>query len=218
MLASLEQTQQTQRTLLAGLPHDLKGPMARMALRIEMTDDEPLKIGLQRDLNDMRHMTEQLLAFLRGQDSSRLQRKRMRLDVWLQAQCTERQALGQDVRLKGGPMVEVIADESALQRLFNNLVDNALSHGQPPVEVSLERSEARWVTWVVSDHGLGLSADHYDRAFEPFERVDAARSRSGNVGLGLSLVKGIAIAHGGSVKLAAHTSGGLSVHVRLPLA
>ena len=219
MLASLAQTQQTQQTLLAGLPHDLKGPMARMALRIEMTQDEQLKAGLQRDLNDMQHMTEQFLDFLRGQDPSRLQRQALRLDHWLQAQVTDRQQLGQDVTLLGTvPAVDINADKAALQRLLDNLIDNALTHGCAPVEIGLTFEDPGFVLLTVSDHGPGLSTDQQERAFQPFERLDAARSRSGNVGLGLSLVKGIAMAHGGSVRLSAHASGGLSVHVRLPLA
>ena len=219
MLAALAQTQQTQQTLLAGLPHDLKGPMARMALRIEMTDDAQIKEGLKRDLNEMRQMTEQLLDFLRGQDPSRLQRQQLRLDRWLEEQCTDRKKLGQDVRLMGQPpIIDINADESALKRLFSNLIDNALTHGQAPVEVRLELADTGFVRLSVSDHGPGLPADQHERAFQPFERMDAARSRTGNVGLGLSLVKGIAMAHGGSVRLSAHASGGLTVEVRLPLA
>lgn len=219
MLESLAQTQQTQQTLLAGLPHDLKGPMARMALRIEMTDDEDLKTGLKRDLAEMGHMTEQLLDFLRGQDVSRLQRASMRVDRWLEEQVSERVKLGQDVHLLGElPAITIHADQVALQRLLNNLLDNALTHGKPPVEVGLEHADRGFVCLSVSDHGSGLQPDQYERAFKPFERIDAARSRSGNVGLGLSLVKGIAIAHGGSVTLSSHVMGGLTVQVRLPLA
>lgn len=219
MLDSLAQTQQTQQTLLAGLPHDLKGPMARMALRIEMTDDQALKAGLIKDLADMRHMTDQFLDFLRGQDVSRLSRLRMRLDRWIEEQVSERNKLGQDVHLLGEvPAMEICADQAALERLLNNLIDNAFNHGQPPVEVRLAHADKGFVCLSVSDHGMGLQPEHHDRAFKPFERIDAARSRSGNVGLGLSLVKGIAIAHGGSVFLSAHASGGLTVQVRLPLA
>lgn len=219
MLDSLAQTRQTQQTLLAGLPHDLKGPMARMALRIEMSEDQALKMGLERDLSEMRHMTEQLLDFLRGQDVSRLQLVNMRVDLWLQEQVAERAQLGQDVHLLGDlPALEVKADQAALQRLLNNLIDNALTHGKPPVQVELDTQEKGFVCLRVSDHGPGLEPAQHERAFKPFERIDAARSRSGNVGLGLSLVKGIAIAHGGSVSLSAHASGGLTVRVRLPLA
>lgn len=219
MLESLAQTQQTQQTLLAGLPHDLKGPMARMALRIEMSEDQALKEGLQRDLADMQHMTEQFLDFLRGQDISRLRLEPMRLDSWLQDQINERVQLGQDIKLMGDlPVTQVSADQSALQRLLNNLIDNALTHGQPPVEIHLEPVDGKFACLNVSDHGAGLEPGQYAQAFKPFERIDVARSRSGNVGLGLALVKGIAIAHGGSVSLAAHPSGGLTVQVKLPLA
>ena len=218
MLDSLAQTEQTQQTLLAGLPHDLKGPMARMSLRIEMADDPDLKAGLKRDLADMQHMTEQFLDFLRGQDISRLKLEPMRLDRWLQDQVNERSQLGQDIALIGHlPILEVSADQAALQRLLNNLIDNALTHGKPPVEIGLHQIDHKFACLTVSDHGTGLEPSQYERAFKPFERIDAARSRSGNVGLGLSLVKGIAIAHGGSVSLAAHPSGGLSVQVKLPL-
>lgn len=219
MLDSLAQTRQSQQALLAGLPHDLKGPMARMALRIEMTEDHALKDGLARDLADMRHMTEQFLDFLRGQDASRLERSLLRLDLWLQEQVSERARLGQDVSLIGHvPVMTVNADPTALQRLLNNLIENALTHGKPPVQVSLRRDDEGMASLTVSDHGSGLGPDQYERAFKPFERIDAARSRSGNVGLGLSLVKGIAIAHGGSVSMSAHASGGLTVTVKLPLA
>lgn len=218
MLDALAQTQQTQQTMLAGLPHDLKGPMARMALRVEMTEDQALKAGLARDLAEMQHMTEQFLDFLRGQDISRLKVEPMRLDRWLQDQIGERMHLGQNVALVGDlPVIEVSADRAALQRLLNNLIDNALTHGKPPVEIGLEQVDDAFACLSVSDHGVGIEPGQYEMAFKPFERIDAARSRSGNVGLGLSLVKGIAIAHGGSVSLAAHASGGLSVRVRLPI-
>ena len=219
MLASLAQTQRTQRTLLAGLPHDLKGPMARMALRIEMADDPELKRGLQRDLSDMQRMTQQFLDFLRGQDASRLNLKSLRLDQWLSALVQEQASLGRPVTVVGPlPPVQMQADDMALTRLVNNLIDNGLTHGAPPVEISLLLTEPSKAIIRVADHGSGLTPEQYDRAFEPFERLDPARSRTGNVGLGLSLVKGIAIAHGGSVSLGRHASGGLCVDVVLPVA
>ena len=218
MLDALAQTQQTQQTLLAGLPHDLKGPMARMALRIEMTDDQALKEGLARDLSEMRHMTEQFLDFLRGQDATRLNLVPIRLDLWIEQQVSERAKLGQEVQLLGElPSIEIKADQAALQRLLDNLIDNALTHASPPVQVQLTQAQDGFVRLLVSDHGAGLRPEQYEQAFKPFERIDAARSRTGNVGLGLSLVKGIAIAHGGSVSLSSHVSGGLTVQVKLPV-
>jgi two-component system, OmpR family, osmolarity sensor histidine kinase EnvZ len=217
MLDSLRQSQQSQRALLAGLPHDLKGPLARMALRIEMTDDESLKEGLRRDLHDMQQMVEQFLHFLRGQDADRLSCEPLRLDQWLSERISESQALGEPVQWVGDkPTVTVSADPVALGRLLSNLISNALEHGRPPVEVSLRALGADEVEFSVSDHGPGIAAKDRARAFEPFERLDAARTRTGNVGLGLSLAKGIAIAHGGRLELDQAASGGLSARVVLP--
>lgn len=217
MLDSLRQAQQSQRALLAGLPHDLKGPLARMALRIEMTDDESLKEGLRRDLHDMQQMVEQFLHFLRGQDADRLSCQPLQLDQWLAEQVSEAQALGEPVQWVGErPSLNVNADPVALGRLLSNLISNALEHGQPPVEVSLRSLGPNEVAFCVSDHGPGIDASDRARAFEPFERLDAARTRTGNVGLGLSLAKGIALAHGGRIELDQAAGGGLAARVVLP--
>jgi two-component system osmolarity sensor histidine kinase EnvZ len=219
MLQSLQQSRRAQQTLLAGLPHDLKGPLSRMALRIEMTDDEMLKLGLKRDLNDMQRMVEQFLDFMRGQDIDRLSMRTLRLDEWLQAQISEEQRLGKPVTLispQALPVVTIKADAAALNRLLSNLVDNALTHGQPPVQISLETTATEAVLRV-TDHGSGIEANDYQRAFEPFERLDQARTKTGSVGLGLSLVKGLVLAHGGRVALGRAPQGGLEVSVFFPL-
>jgi len=218
MLQSLQQSRQAQQTLLAGLPHDLKGPLSRMALRIEMTDDEMLKLGLKRDLNDMQRMVEQFLDFMRGQDVDRLTMAPLRMDEWLAVQMTEEQRLGKPVTFMIAPSnkpIVIRADAQALRRLLLNLVDNALTYGKPPVEVSLHELTSE-VVLRVSDHGSGIDVVDYQRAFEPFERLDHARTQTGSVGLGLSLVKGLAIAHGGRVELGPAAQGGLEVSVFFP--
>lgn len=218
MLQSLQQARQAQQTLLAGLPHDLKGPLSRMALRIEMTDDEMLKLGLKRDLKDMQRMVEQFLDFMRGQDADRLAMVPLCVDEWLTTQIAEEQRLGKPVTLSisaSQKPVKICADTQALRRLLLNLVDNALTHGAPPVAVSLDE-RATEVVLRVSDHGPGIDAADYQRAFEPFERLDRARTNTGSVGLGLSLVKGLVISHGGRVELGSAAQGGLEVSVFFP--
>lgn len=255
MLHALQQTQQTQRTLLAGLPHDLKGPLARMALRIEMTEDEVLKQGLKRDLADMQRMVEQFLDFIRGQDAERLNRKPIRLDQWLMQQVKDDQLLGKPIEIKetahltslgastdiptdaasdvftqtthATPSllpITVLADTLALDRIWSNLINNALDHGEPPIEVflSLEKSEGKhqndWAVLTITDHGQGIASQDAERAFKPFERLDNARTRTGSVGLGLSLVKGIVLAHGGTISLVQNPQGGgLQVKIMLPI-
>lgn len=218
MLASLAQAENTQRTLLAGLPHDLKGPLSRMSLRIEMTDDPELKAGLKRDLDDMQRMVEQFLAYIRGQDTGSLSLAPLRLDAWIAGRVQDRQRLRQQVRLSGRiEPVTVMADTDALDRVLANLIDNAFEHGRPPVEVLLQR-QAQWVTLTVQDHGEGIEPGDRLRALEPFARLDQARTRTGNAGLGLSVVQSIVIAHGGRVVLETAKKGGLRVDVILPVA
>jgi|AntAceMinimDraft_5_1070358.scaffolds.fasta_scaffold17517_3 two-component system osmolarity sensor histidine kinase EnvZ len=219
MLQSLRQSRQVQQTLLAGLPHDLKGPLSRMALRIEMSEDEELKAGLGRDLKDMQRMVEQFLDFLRGQDTDRLVMKPVRLDQWLPQQILDEQQLGKPITVKAKgalPPLPIKGDSAALSRLLANLIDNALSHGKPPVVIDLYRQNAE-VVLSVGDHGLGIAPVDYSRATEPFERLDEARTRTGSVGLGLSLVKGLALAHGGRIELSQAPEGGLLVLVFFPL-
>lgn len=219
MLQSLQQSRQVQQTLLAGLPHDLKGPLSRMALRIEMSEDEELKAGLSRDLADMQRMVAQFLDFLRGQDTERLTMKALRLDQWLPQQIRDEQQLGKPVVLKTQgalPELPIQGDPAALSRLLANLIDNALNHGKAPVVIDLYRQNAEAVL-SVGDHGLGIAPEAYSRATEPFERLDSARTKTGSVGLGLSLVKGLAIAHGGRIALSQAPEGGLLVSVFFPL-
>ena len=218
MLGALEQSERTQRTLLAGLPHDLKGPLSRMALRIEMSDDADLQQGLKRDLSDMQRMVEQFLAYIRGQDMGSLKLEPLRLDAWLGGRMDDMQRLKKPVVLTGQlASVTVRADIDALDRLLTNLVDNALEHGFPPVEIGLEVHSDQAVL-SVTDHGVGIAPEDRQRALEPFARLDKARTRTGNVGLGLSVVQAIASGHGGSVSLGQGASGGLQVRVCLPVA
>ena len=218
MLGALEQSERTQRTLLAGLPHDLKGPLSRMALRIEMADDDDLKQGLKRDLSDMQRMVEQFLAYIRGQDVGSLKLEPLRLDAWLGGRVDDMQRLRKPVSLVS-PLasVTVRADTDALDRLLTNLVDNALEHGVAPVEVGLDIQSGQAVL-SVTDHGTGIAPEDRQRALEPFARLDKARTRTGSVGLGLSVVQAIANGHGGSVTLGQGASGGLRVSVYLPVA
>ena len=83
MLDALAESDSVRRTLLAGLPHDLKGPLSRMWLRIELADDSKLKDGLRADLQDMQHMVDQFIGFVRGTDPAAYRYASMALQDWL---------------------------------------------------------------------------------------------------------------------------------------
>jgi two-component system osmolarity sensor histidine kinase EnvZ len=219
MLDTLAESSAVQRTLLAGLPHDLKGPLSRMWLRIEMVDDPTFKDGMRRDVQEMQRMVDQFIGFVRGSDPGSYQFAPLQLDRWLEDQVAAWESIGSDVRLTRlpGQALTLNADRNALGRLMDNLVTNAFNHGKPPVEVSLD-VEPGYAIITVSDHGPGISAERRQEALRPFSRLDDARTRSGSVGLGLALADSIVKAHHGTLSLADAPGGGLRVNIKLPLA
>jgi two-component system osmolarity sensor histidine kinase EnvZ len=218
MVDALRESEATRRTLLAGLPHDLKAPLARMWLRVEMTDDLALKNGMRTDLQDMQQMVDQFIHFLRGIDIENYHFAPISLNDWVQERVGNWQgAADGSVALIGNPAtVTVNADSVALSRLLDNLVSNALHHGTPPVYVTLS-IQGPWAVLTVSDHGNGIKPELRDNALKPFVRLDEARTRTGNVGLGLALVDAIVRAHAGSLALGQGKEGGLQVQVLLPV-
>ncbi len=217
MIDTLAEAESTRRTLLAGLPHDLKGPLSRMWLRIEMTDDKTLKDGMRSDLQDMQHMVDQFIGYLRGTDVATYRFEPIALDEWVNERVASWAGANSGVQSPGklAPVL-VNGDSVALSRLLDNLVSNALHHGATPVHVSLNVQD-QWAVLRVSDHGQGIPIDQRADAVRPFVRLDAARTRSGNVGLGLAVADVIARAHGGSLSLGQGSEGGLQVEVRLPI-
>lgn len=219
MLDALAESDSVRRTLLSGLPHDLKGPLSRMWLRIELADDSALKEGLRNDLRDMQHMVDQFIGFVRGTDPAAYHYTPLALCEWLDERVGAWQGAGTDVRLSApdDPSMTVSGDAVALGRLVDNLIGNAMHHGAQPIEIALRRENGRAVL-DVSDHGPGIAPDRRHEALRPFARLDDARTRTGNVGLGLALAEAIARAHGGTLDLLEAASGGLLVRITLPLA
>ncbi|SEK03115.1 ATP-binding protein [Achromobacter sp. NFACC18-2] len=220
MLDALSESDSVRRTLLSGLPHDLKGPLSRMWLRVEMADDSTLKEGLRTDLRDMQHMVDQFIGFVRGTDPAAYRYAPIVLAEWLTERVGAWQGAGTDIGLDAAAEASglvVQADAVALGRLLDNLIGNALNHGAPPVEIALRREDGQAVL-DVADHGPGIVPERRQEALRPFSRLDDARTRTGSVGLGLALAEAIARAHGGSLELRQADAGGLCVRVGLPLA
>lgn len=219
MLDTLAESSAVQRTLLAGLPHDLKGPLSRMWLRVEMVDDATFRDGMRNDVQDMQRMIDQFIGFVRGSDPGSYQFSTMALRPWLAEKIESWQSTGCDIRLHADAVdpVTVQADRMSLDRMIDNLITNALHHGKEPIDVHLTTS-ASHATLVVSDHGPGITEERRTEALRPFSRLDDARTRTGSVGLGLALAEAIAKAHKGTLELGSKPGLGLQVRIRLPLA
>jgi two-component system, OmpR family, phosphate regulon sensor histidine kinase PhoR len=120
----------------------------------------------------------------------------------------------------GAEVTEAPGEADSLERLFVNLLQNAIKYNRPEgqVEVRLSRDDTAAVI-EVQDTGIGIPADVVGRIFERFYRVDKGRAREeGGTGLGLAIVKHIAQAHGGTVEVESRIGRGSTFRVRLPLA
>ncbi len=187
------------RTAMVGaISHDLRTPLARIRFKLEAAPPA-VKAAVLSDVEQMEQMIGGVLAFIRDEGAPR---RRERLDLLSLIECVADDAamVGGQVEIVDGQPVTVDGDPVALQRLFSNLVDNAVKYGGGArINVRLEDRAA--VVEIV-DEGCGLSADELGRVFQPFYRTDASRNLdNGGVGLGLPIARSTARAHGGDVEL-----------------
>jgi two-component system osmolarity sensor histidine kinase EnvZ len=125
------------------------------------------------------------------------------------------QRAGRDVRFARGEPARLPLRAIAFLRLVNNLVDNALRHGSPPVEIATRYANGSVVLEVI-DRGPGIPGDQVERLRRPFTRGEPARSGAAGAGLGLAIVDRIARLHGGTLELLPREDGGTIARVTLP--
>jgi signal transduction histidine kinase len=204
------------RTAMVGaIAHDLRTPLTRLRFRIEAAPD-PLRAELANDIDEMDQMIGAALAFVR--DGSR-EGPHCRVDLAsvVETVMDEAALTGAKASVEHADRVVVDGDPLALKRLTANLVNNALTFGRRAQ--SRVYADNGMAVVEVDDEGPGMPEDELEAAFEPFHRLEASRSRNtGGIGLGLAVVRAIARAHGGDVKLANRQAGGLRARVSLPLA
>jgi len=211
----LRATMRERTAMIGAIAHDLRTPLARIAFRIEAAP-EKIRGPVQADIEQMRQMVAATIGFLRG-DAGTGERRPVDLAAIARRLAGEAIDTGSVVAIAEIERAVVNGDRSALERLIQNLIDNAVKYaGGAELLVRHEIDRAR-VT--VADRGPGIPEAELDRMFEPFERHEPSRSRStGGLGLGLAIARSIALAHGGSISAQNRPGGGLEVTVDLPLA
>jgi signal transduction histidine kinase len=201
--------------MLGAISHDLKTPITRMRLRVELLPAPDLRAKFVRDLEEMESMVASTLEFFSGVDK---EPRRQPVDVGalLESLCEDFRETGAAVSLSGAPLAPFSAQPQALRRCFGNLIENALCYGESAnVEIEDDGASLRVR---VRDHGPGIPQSELERVFEPYYRLDASRGRDrGGTGLGLSIARNIARWHGGDVRLRNAAEGaGLVAEVTLP--
>jgi two-component system osmolarity sensor histidine kinase EnvZ len=214
MLANLRQAEEDRALLLAGVSHDLRTPLARLRLGIEMgTHDAPTREGMVSDIAEMDKIIGQFLEFARDHREAPLEMRELNDIV---APAVERyQKAGNEVRFSRGELPPLPLRSTAMSRLIANLIDNALAYGAPPIDV-VTRADGRSAVLEISDRGPGIAPDQVQRLKRPFTRGEPARTGGAGAGLGLAIVERIARLHGATFELVPREGGGTCARVTFP--
>lgn len=200
---------------LAAVGHDLRTPIARLRLRIDMMSDEGSRDAMQRDAIEMETMIASLLAFLGGDDNDQ---PVVRTDIAVMAVTIVDDAAdrGLNAVYEGPEHFDASVRLYDVKRALDNLVTNALRHARN-VTVSVVPGDER-VILRVDDDGPGIPDAKLEEVRQPFVRLDMARKRNTEgLGLGLAIVERICAAHGGELRLANLPAGGLRAEIELPV-
>jgi two-component system osmolarity sensor histidine kinase EnvZ len=204
-------------TLLAGLSHDLRTPLARMRLALEMVQRRPDGAWIERldtDIEEMNRLVGDVLDLARGLGGEAA--VAVDLAAMLEALAGRAWEAGAEVTVQC-PDLRIDAPPAALRRVLGNLLANAQRYaGSGPLEL---RAELRYGACVIGvlDRGPGIPEEQLDAVFRPFHRVDASRSpTTGGTGLGLAIVRQLAQVNGWQVWLENRPGGGLAAWVRVP--
>jgi len=227
MVDDLKQVESDRAVILAGISHDLRTPLARMQLEVEMANlSDEAREGIQSDIGQMDAIIGQFLDYARPTEASSftdvdlsgllsdMTREAMRLpDVKINA------SIAEGAHAMGNP--------TDLRRVLNNLIENARRYGKTPgsdvTEIDIAchvrtSHGAKKVIIEVQDHGTGVPAEKIEQLMKPFTRLDTARGQANGAGLGLAIVDRVLLRHGAELQVRNREGGGLAFQISLPAA
>lgn len=200
--------------MLGAIGHDLRTPLASLRIRTESVEPEEERRKMVSTIEEMTAMLDDTLALARSGRAAEAERS-VDLGALADAVVEEYRALGQDVAMDGAGRVIARVQPNLLRRALRNLIENAVKYGGG-ARVAV-RSDGDPVAIEVSDSGPGLPEDELAAVMEPFYRLEASRNReTGGSGLGLTLARAAAQAHGGTLELLNRREGGLLARIMLP--
>jgi two-component system, OmpR family, osmolarity sensor histidine kinase EnvZ len=216
MSRDLARLDEDRALILAGVSHDLRTPLSRLRLGLEMSGaDSQLKDGMTSDIEEMDRIINQFLDFARtdgGEVPRGADLATIAADV---AEHYHRH--GRSVATDLAAVPELQLQAMAMRRVVLNLVDNALRYGEKDVGIVV-RAEDHSVVLEVADRGPGIPPSEAERLKQPFTRLEVARSDKGGAGLGLAIADRVVRAHGGALALLPRPGGGLIAEIRIPIA
>ncbi len=203
----------TERTLLlAGISHDLRTPLSRLRLSLELTKnvEQDLRDGMVQDIEEADAIIQQFLSFAHTAVDEPLETTD--LNVLVEQTVKRYQALGHDIHAEIMPLPEFQVRPLAIQRVLDNLITNAIKYAGTKIIVRTSEENNRVVLSVI-DNGPGIPENQIERLKQPFTRFEPARSNAGNAGLGLAIVERIAILHQAKFELLNNINGGINAKI-----
>ena len=218
MAESLVRLDAERTLLLAGVSHDIRTPLARLRLAVEMLSGgtgDSMKQGMIEDISDMDNIIHQFLDFVRGVEGEPT--KMVDINELLRSLAERQTRAGRNLKLNLTATYYIPLRPLAMQRLLDNLVGNAYAYAKGEVEVTSKITADKIIISVL-DNGPGIPPEHAERLLRPFERMDSARNKNeGGSGLGLAICNRIAKLHRGSLELINRPQGGLEARLSLPI-
>jgi two-component system osmolarity sensor histidine kinase EnvZ len=223
MVEDLNRVESDRALVLAGISHDLRTPLARMQLEVEMASlSEDARLGMQSDLHQMDAIIGQFLDYAKPTDSTTF------TDVdlaGLLADCAQAAGRVSDLQIKTNlpDTADVRGHATDLKRVFNNLIENARRYGRAEemeateLDISCDVSGSLVIV-TLRDHGPGIPAEDIERLLRPFTRMDTARGQANGAGLGLAIVDRVIRRHDGKLRVRNAEGRGLSIEITLPRA
>lgn len=222
MVADLNRVESDRTVILAGISHDLRTPLARMQLEVEMAKlPDEAREGMQSDLEQMDAIIGQFLEYAKPTDTAQVGS----VDVSaLLTECAREAGRLSDVQVSMNIAndVNVFGNATDLKRVIANLVENARRYGKTAncnttyVDMAC-KVDGHQAIIDISDRGPGVPEADMERLLRPFTRLDQARSQANGAGLGLAIVERIVKRHNGALKLSNKKGGGLRIRISIPI-
>lgn len=214
MTDQVSRTLESQRQLLSAVGHDLRTPITAMRINIEFVEDPELRERLERNLGELQELTEAVLSAARGAGGE--PKRNVDLAALAESLCADFDDMGKPVTWQPHAPAPIYCRPNEIRRAIRNLIENALTYGKE-AHVSIVDKPGGYEI-LVEDNGPGIPEADQQRVFEPFVRLETSRNvETGGTGLGLTLVRTIAVGHDGKVTLENRAEGGLRARLYLPI-
>ncbi len=198
--------------MLSGISHDLRTPLTRLKLQLELLKDKETSTKMSKDINEMENMLNDYLQFAKTQVKETTES--VNLSKILSS--IKEKIKNKNFELLIENEITLNGRKNALERCFSNIIHNGLTYGNK-VQVTVQKSSNRAAIIKIDDNGPGIPQEHYRNVFKPFFRLDRSRSlNKSGVGLGLAIVEDIVHSHGGNIQLSKSILNGLQVKISLP--